>query len=73
MSTVENIGADVMMSTGDGAFYDDNGFIAACISSSVRPLVSGTSFATNRMVKPDITENRKNVPESCNRFSRHIP
>lgn len=35
----------------------------ACISSNVRPLVSGTSFATNRIVNPHTLENIKNVPE----------
>lgn len=40
----------------------ENGFIDACISSRVRPLVSGTSFATNRTVKQQMAENMKNVP-----------
>lgn len=38
--------------------------IEACISSKVRPLVSGTSFATNRSVKPQIDEKNRNVPEA---------
>lgn len=37
-------------------------FMEACISSKVRPLVSGTSFATNITVKPHTAENMKNVP-----------
>ena len=37
-------------------------FIDNCISSKVRPLVSGTSFATNITVKPHTAENMKNVP-----------
>jgi hypothetical protein len=37
--------------------------IDACISSRARPLVSGTSFATNRIVKPEMPENMKNVPD----------
>ena len=37
--------------------------IDACISSRARPLVSGTSFATNITVKPEMTEKMKNVPE----------
>lgn len=39
-------------------------FIDNCISSKVRPLVSGTSFATNITVKPHTAENMKNVPET---------
>ena len=35
----------------------------ACISSSVRPLVSGTNFAVNRIVAPLKIKNKKNVPE----------
>ena len=42
--------------------FKETGFIDACISSSVRPLVSGTSFATNRTVKPHMLANMKNVP-----------
>ena len=38
-------------------------FIVVCISSSVCPFVSGTSFATNRTVKPDMLANMKNVPD----------
>lgn len=34
----------------------------ACISSSERPLVSGTSFNVKKMVKPDTAENMKKVP-----------
>lgn len=37
--------------------------IDACTSSRVRPLVSGTSFATNTTPKPLIPENMRNVPE----------
>ena len=37
-------------------------FREAWISSSVRPLVSGTSFATNSTVKPHMPENMKKVP-----------
>ena len=44
--------------------FADKGFIDACISSSVRPLVSGTSLATNRTVMPHMLENMKKVPES---------
>lgn len=33
-----------------------------CISSSVLPLVSGTSIATNVTLKPEIPESMKNVP-----------
>lgn len=40
-----------------------NGFMEACISSNVRPFVSGTSFQTNKTVMPHINENMKNVPE----------
>ena len=36
--------------------------IESCISSSVRPLVSGTIFATNRTVKKPMPEKMKNVP-----------
>jgi hypothetical protein len=45
------------------AYLAENGFIAVCISSSVRLLVSGISFATNRTVKPDMLENIKKVPD----------
>ena len=41
----------------------ENGFMVACISSSVLPLVSGTSLVTNRMVNPPLLANMKNVPE----------
>ena len=41
----------------------ERGFIVVCISSSVCPFVSGTSFATNRTVKPDMLANMKNVPD----------
>ena len=34
----------------------------AWISSKVRPLVSGTSIATNMTVEPQITQNMKKVP-----------
>ena len=34
-----------------------------CISSNVRPLVSGTSFAMKRTPKPQMLEYMKNVPE----------
>ena len=44
-------------------YLTKDGFIAVCISSSVCPLVSGTSFATNRTVKPDMLANMKNVPD----------
>ena len=37
----------------------EHGFIVVCISSSVCPFVSGTSFATNRTVKPDMLANMK--------------
>lgn len=39
------------------------GLNEACISSSVRPLVSGTNLATNRTVMPHTPQNSKNVPE----------
>ena len=38
------------------------GFNDAWISSSVRPFVSGTNFATNTTVNPHMIENVKNVP-----------
>ena len=50
--------------------FVDKGFIDACISSSVRPLVSGTSLATNRTVMPHMLENMKKVPESKIESSR---
>ena len=34
----------------------------ACISSSVRPFVSGTNFATNKTVKKLMLANMKKVP-----------
>ena len=34
----------------------------ACLSSSTRPFVSGTSFATNKTAEPHMPENMKNVP-----------
>lgn len=42
----------------------------ACISSSVWPLVSGTSFATKTMVNPHTAENMKKVPEQNNNSMR---
>ncbi|KAK2976810.1 hypothetical protein RJ640_002209 [Escallonia rubra] len=40
----------------------------ACICSSVRPFVSGTSFATNRKLEPQIVANMKNTPAVvCNK------
>lgn len=42
------------------------GLSEACISSSVRPLVSGTNFATNTTVKALTLVKMKNVPEQEN-------
>ncbi|PON85527.1 hypothetical protein TorRG33x02_186760 [Trema orientale] len=36
--------------------------IEACISSKLRPFVSGTSFATKRTVKPPMAPKMKKVP-----------
>lgn len=44
-------------------------------SSSVRPLVSGTSFATNTMVRPHMLENMKKVPgqkQHINELVQHL-
>jgi hypothetical protein len=38
--------------------------IDACISSSTRPFVSGTSFATDKTAEPHMPMYMKNVPES---------
>jgi hypothetical protein len=45
------------------SFYWTKWVIDACISSSTRPFVSGTSFATNRTAEQHMPENMKNVPE----------
>ena len=37
--------------------------IDSCISSSTRPFVSGTSFATDKTAKPHMPMYMKNVPE----------
>lgn len=39
-------------------------FIEACISSSVLPFVSGTTFVMNRIANAQIPPKRKNVPET---------
>jgi uncharacterized protein (DUF39 family) len=46
--------------------------IDACISSRVRPLVSGTNFATNRTAKPQTPENMKNVPDDVECQNIHV-
>ena len=52
----------------------DRGFIAAWISSKVLPLVSGTNFATNKTVKPQMLENMKKIPSKVNRNNQiNIP
>ena len=39
--------------------------IDACISSKARPLVSGTNVAMNRVVKQEMHEYMKNVPDEA--------
>lgn len=41
---------------------DEMKLIEVCISSRVRPLVSGTSRSTNRTVRPQMLANMKKVP-----------
>lgn len=48
-------------------FCASNEIMDACTSSRVRPLVSGTSFVMNTIVKPHTLANTKNVPDT-NRF-----
>jgi len=56
----------------DHVKFSVNGFIDACISSSVRPLVSGTNFTTNKIVKQHTPENKKKVPANIHQVHKQV-